>query len=283
MRYSDAIALAVVLMTYWSPGAAVAQASTPNPPPAALATIQMSGRGFEEGLQDRDRFQVRLFIWSLEGAAQSILGPDVSLFEPGCVAQFGRGVQCAQLLVVGNAYILETFDTSSPDLVVHNAFRLAGEVWRVYFDPAPDGTRGFEDLASFEKGDPVAVYTVREFATADPVADVVWARNDQELLKSTPFTIRDVTIDFKNVAPRLMGLGHSRVPSPTQILNRFQPMSRHLSPKARDSSSSILRSPGRFRRFSRSKVASASRAVWQIATRFLAPPDQGRLPTGQAL
>ena len=214
MRYSDAIALAVVLMTYWSPGAAVAQASSPNPPPAALATIQMSGRGFEEGLQDRDRFQVRLFIWSLEGAAQSILGPDVSLFEPGCVAQFGRGVQCAQLLVVGNAYILETFDTSSPDLVGHNAFRLAGEVWRVYFDPAPDGTRSFEDLASFEKGDPVAVYKVREFATADPVADVIWARNDQELLKSTPFTLRGVTVDFKNVAPRLTGLGHARVPQP---------------------------------------------------------------------
>src|SRR5205823_13171545 len=86
----DAIALAVVLMTYWSPGAAVAQVSSPNPPPAALATIQMSGRGFEEGLQDGDRFQLRLFIWSLEGTAQSLLGPAVSLFEPGCVAQFGR-------------------------------------------------------------------------------------------------------------------------------------------------------------------------------------------------
>ena len=93
MRYSDAIALAVVLMTRWSPGTAVAQASSPNPPPAALATMQMSGRGFVEGLQDGDRTQVRAFIWSLEGAAQSILGPDVSLFEPGCVAQFGRGVQ----------------------------------------------------------------------------------------------------------------------------------------------------------------------------------------------
>jgi len=203
MRYSDAIALAVVLTTHWSPGAAVAQASNPTPPPAALATIQMSGRGFEEGLQDGDRFQVRAFIWSLEGAAQSILGPDVSLFEPGCVARFGRGVQCAQLLVVGNAYVLETFDTSSPDLVGHTAFRLAGETWRVYFDPAPDGTRTFEDLASFEKGDPVAVYKVREFATAD-----------QELLKSTPFTLQGVTVDFKNVAPRLTGLGHARVPQP---------------------------------------------------------------------
>src|SRR5437016_7696681 len=133
MRYSDAIALAVVLMTYWSPGAAVAQPSSPNPPPAALATIQMSGRGFEEGLEDGDRFQLRAFIWSLEGATQSVLGPDVSLFEPNCVAQFGRGVQCAQLLVVGNGYFLETFDTSSPDLVGHDALRFAGETWRVYF------------------------------------------------------------------------------------------------------------------------------------------------------
>src|SRR5436309_2542759 len=214
MRYSDAIALAVVLMTHGSPGAAVAQASSLLPPPAALATIQMSGRGFEEGFQDGDRFQVRAFIWSLEGAAQSVLGPDVSLFEPGCVAQFGRGVQCAQLLVVGNAYLLETFDTSSPDLVGHNAFRLAGEVWRVYFDPGPDGTRTFENLASFEKGEPAAVYNVREFATVDSVADFVLARNDQELIKSTPFTFKGVTVDFKNVAPRLMGLGHSRVPQP---------------------------------------------------------------------
>jgi hypothetical protein len=210
--YLAAIVLTLVLMTHLLPGAGVALGSGLLPPPAALATIQMSGRAFEEGLQEGDRFQVRGFIWSLEGAEQSILGPDVSLFEPGCVAQFGRGVQCAQLLVVGNAYVLETFDTSSPDLVGHNAFRLAGEVWRVYFDPAPNGARTFENLPSFEKGNPVAVYKVREFATADPVADVVVARNDQELIESRPFTIKGVTVDFKNVAPRLMGLGHARVP-----------------------------------------------------------------------
>src|SRR5437867_11791418 len=151
-----AIALALVLMMPSFPGAAVARAFSLPPPPAALATIQISGRGFEEGFQDGDRFQVRGFIWSLEGAAQSILGPDVSLFEPGCVVQFGRGVQCAQLLVVGNAYFLETFDTSSPDLVGHNALRLAGEVWRIYCDPAPDGTRSFDDRQSSEQGDPVA-------------------------------------------------------------------------------------------------------------------------------
>jgi len=212
MPYFPAIALALVLMMHSFPGTAVAQVS--GAPPAALATMQISGRAFEEGLQEGDRFQLRAFIWSLEGAAQPILGPDVSLFEPGCVARFGRGVQCAHLLVVGNAYVLETFDTSSADLVGHDAFRLAGEVWRIYFDPAPTGTRSFEDLASFEKGDPVAVYKVREFATADPAADLVLARNDQELINSTPFTLKGVTVDFKNVAPRLMGLGHARVPQP---------------------------------------------------------------------
>ena len=214
MYHLAAIALTLVLMTQSFPGAAVAQGSTLLPPPAALATMQISGRGFEEGLQDGDRFQLRAFIWSLEGAAESILGPDVSLFDASCVARFGRGVQCAQLLVVGNEYVLETFDTSSPDLVGHTAIRNAGEVWRVYFDPAPDGTRAFENLSSFEKGDPVAVYKVREFVTADPVADFVLARNDLELITSTPFTLEGVTVDFKNVAPRLTGLGHARVPQP---------------------------------------------------------------------
>jgi len=208
-----AIALLLIIVTHSFSGVAFAQSANAVPP-AGLATTQISGRGFEEGLEDGDRFQLRAFIWSLEGATQSVLGPDVSLFEPNCVAQFGRGVQCAQLLVVGNGYFLETFDTSSPDLVGHDALRFAGETWRVYFDPAPDGTRTFEDLPSFEKGDPVAVYQVREFATADAVADFVLARNDLVLITSRPFTLKGVTIDFKNVAPRLMGLGHARVPQP---------------------------------------------------------------------
>ena len=80
-------------------------------------------------------------------------------------------------------------------------------MWRVYFDPGPDGTRSFQNLASFEQGEPVAVYNVREFATADGVVGFVLARNDLELIESTPFTFKGVTIDFKDVAPRLMGLG----------------------------------------------------------------------------
>src|SRR5437867_11549483 len=122
----DAIALAVVLMTYWSPGAAVAQASGPNPPPAALATIQMSGRGFEEGLQDGDRTQVRAFIWSLEGAAQSILGPDVSLFDPGAVDRSGGGVRVAGRPVGVTASFVEPSEPCRQTWAGINAFGFAG-------------------------------------------------------------------------------------------------------------------------------------------------------------
>ena len=85
--------------------------------PVGLAVMQMSGRAFQEGLQAGDRDQARLFLWSLEGPDQSILGPDVPLFEPGCVAKFSEGVQCAYFPVVVNAIFAETFDTSTPDLV----------------------------------------------------------------------------------------------------------------------------------------------------------------------
>src|SRR5205823_189988 len=183
-------------------------------PPAGLATLQVSGRGFEEGFQTGDRIQARMFIWAIDGANQSIPGPDVSLFEPSCVAKFGAGVQCAQLLAVANAYFGETFDTSSPEIVGHNAFRFAGEQWRIFFDPSPDGSRGYDNLASFEKGDPVAVYDVREYGTADAVDNFILLRNNLVLLKSTPFTLDGITIDFKTIAPRLMGLGHTRIPQP---------------------------------------------------------------------
>jgi hypothetical protein len=212
MRYivSSALGLLLVICVL----SEVANAQSFGPPPAGLATLQISGFGFQEGLQAGDRIQVRGFIWSIEGADQSVLGANVSLFEPGCVAKFGTGVQCAQLLAVGNAYFGETFNTATADMVGHAGFRFAGEQWRIFFDPAPDGSRGFENLASFEKGDPVAVYDVREFATADPVADFVLARNDLVLVSSTPITLAGVTFDFKDVAPRLMGIGHARVSQP---------------------------------------------------------------------
>src|SRR6058998_1966098 len=99
--------------------------------PAGLAVMQMSGRAFQEGLQAGDRDQARLFIWSLEGPDQSILGPDAPLFEPGCVAKFSEGVQCAYFPVVVNAIFAETFDTSTPAPAGKTPIRLgSGKPWR---------------------------------------------------------------------------------------------------------------------------------------------------------
>src|SRR5436305_12923128 len=58
--------------------------------PVGLAVMQMSGRAFPEGLQAGDRDQPRLFIWSLDGPDQYILGPDIPLFEPDSMAKFSE-------------------------------------------------------------------------------------------------------------------------------------------------------------------------------------------------
>ncbi len=204
----------IVLMLNLLVGAA--GADTGSPPPAALHVFQASGRAFVEGLEEGDRFQGRLFIWSLEGADESVFGPDVSLFDPACVARFGRGVQCAHLLVVINGVVLEAFDTSSLGFVGHNVLRTA-DVVRIFFDPAPGGARGFDRRASFKIGEPIAVYKVREFPTVDPLLLSGFSRNDWELIASKPFSLNGVTVDFRDLAPRVAGLFHFRLPLPSGL------------------------------------------------------------------
>lgn len=215
MRHVVTLALAVFL-SLQLPVVAQVRAQ----PPAALGTILISGRGRAEGFGPNSRFQGRFVIWSVEGAEESVFGKDVSLFSPPCVAQFGRGVQCAHLIAVLNGVFLEAFDTSSPpptgdNFTGHMAGRTsATERLRVFFDPAPNGSRNFENLATFEVGQPVAVYKVREFVTADIPAGFFISRNDLEILESRPFTFNGVTVDFKNIAPRLTGIWHGRPPVP---------------------------------------------------------------------
>jgi hypothetical protein len=206
-----ATALCIALATI----AGAADASSSTAPPIGLPVMQISGQGFTEGNQAGDRAQARLFIWSLEGATQSILGPDVPLFEPGCVAKFGEGVQCAYFPVVANAVFAEYFDTSTADLPGDTAIRFASnETWRIFFDPTPDGTRTYDDLASFEKGKPIAFYSAREWITADAQSNFVMPRNILNLVSSTPVVLNGVTIDFAKVAPRVMGMGHAHSLTP---------------------------------------------------------------------
>src|SRR5438093_400357 len=108
MTTSMRILAATILILTTLAWSRIANAQKFAPPPAGLATLQIDGFGFQEGPSTGDRTQLRAFIWSIDAADQPVLGPNVSLFEPNCVVKSGTGVQCAQLLVVGNAFFGET-------------------------------------------------------------------------------------------------------------------------------------------------------------------------------
>lgn len=202
-----------------APGAAMA------PGPAGLLALQWGGQGRVEapaGLRpdgsfdvDGARFQGRFVIFSLEGADGSIFGDDVSLFDADCVTQFGRGPQCAHFVAVVNGFVLEGFDTSSAGLVGQlQARTTVKERYRVFFDPKPDCTRDFDDPASFQTGEMIARYKLREFGSFDFKAGVFNSRGNYELIDSQPFTFNGVTLDFKDIAPRLTQIAHGRNPEP---------------------------------------------------------------------
>jgi hypothetical protein len=194
--------------------------------PAGFLAMQVGGRGRIEapnGLYQHDgsvnldtnRFQGRFAIYSIEGDGESTFGDDVSLFDKDCVAKFGRGPQCAHFVGVLNGYILEGFDTSDPGFVGQYQGRTsAKERFRIFFDPHPDGTRNFENLASFERGEVIARYKVREFASVDFRAGIFNSRGNYFLIESKPVTFNGRTVDFADVAPRITQIWHARNPEP---------------------------------------------------------------------
>lgn len=200
--------------------------------PAGFMAMQVGGRGRIEspgGLDphgtfavDGARFQGRFVIYSIDGDGAPIFGNDVSLFDSNCVAKFGRGPQCAHFVGVLNGRILEAFDTGEPGFVGHLVGRTGptdgppkrGERLRIFFDPHPDGTRNFENLASFEKGDIIARYKVSEFFQIDLRAAIFNSRGNYSLIESKPVTFGGRTVDFKDVAPRITQIWHAHMPEP---------------------------------------------------------------------
>jgi hypothetical protein len=96
-------------------------------------------------------------------------------------------------VAVLHGYILQSSDTSSPD-------------------PAPDGTREFENLASFERGELIATYRAREFASFDLRAGIFQSRGNYVLVDSKPVTFHGVTADVREVAPRMTQVWNARNP-----------------------------------------------------------------------
>jgi hypothetical protein len=198
--------------------------------PAGFMAMQVAGRGRIEApsgvdphgtfVFDGARFQGRFVIYSIDGDGEPIFGNGASLFDGGCVARFGRGPQCAHFVAVLNGMVLEAFDTGEPGFVGHLVGRTGptagppgqGERLRIFFDPHPDGTRNFEDLRSFERGEIIARYKVSEFFQADFRAGVFNSRGNYSLIESEPVTFAGRTVDFKDIASRITQIWHAHLP-----------------------------------------------------------------------
>jgi hypothetical protein len=198
--------------------------------PAGFMAMQVAGRGRIEapnGLQphntldfDGARFQGRFVIYSIDGDGEPVFGNDSSLFDRDCVAKFGRGPQCAHFVGVLNGMVLEAFDTGEPGFVGHLVGRTGptngppdpGERLRIFFDPHPDGTRNFENLASFERGEIIARYKVSEFFQVDARAAIFNSRGNYYLIESKPVTFNGRTVDFADIAARVTQIWHAHMP-----------------------------------------------------------------------
>lgn len=185
--------------------------------PAARMAMQFAGRGRLEGHPpgelDGVRFEGRFVIYSMTGEKGPVFGEDVSLFDREAVTRHGRGPQSAHLVAVRSGYAIEGFDTGDEDFVGFTIGRTSSNTrLRIYFDPAPDGARHFEDRASFQRGELVATYQAEEFFQINPRAGVFDTRVNYTLLDSTPFTFLGHTIDLADVATRMVEKSHGNNP-----------------------------------------------------------------------
>lgn len=185
----------------------------------AIARLAMNfaGRGRIEGHPpgelDGVRFEGRFVVYGLTGAKGPVFGEDVSLFDADCVARYGRGPQSAHLVSMRSGYVMEGFDTHKGDFLGHSIGRTSSNTrLRVYFDPNPDGSRSFDDRASFMGGELVATYQAEEFFQIDPRAGVFYTRVNYTLLDSEPFTYLGHTVDFAELAPQMAEMAHGHNP-----------------------------------------------------------------------
>jgi hypothetical protein len=174
------------------------------------------GRGFlEDGKPDGARYEGRFVIYAMDGGNAPVFGKDVSLFDPACVKAHGAGVQCAHFVALRSGHILQAFGTGDgKDFPGLEAGRTSNAGLRIYYDPHPDGTRNFENHASFLKGQLIATYDAEEYFQIDPQAGVLYTRVSYTLLKSKPFSYLGHTVDLADLAPRMTELSQGHLPSP---------------------------------------------------------------------
>jgi hypothetical protein len=132
---------------------------------AGLA-MQIGGRGFLEAHPPNDvtgaRFEGRFVIYSMMGHGVLMFGDDMSLFARDCATQQGLGPGSAHFVAMRGGFALESFHTGDDEFVGHLYARTTARTHlRIYFDPAPDGSRSFEDRDFFTRGHLIVTYRAR--------------------------------------------------------------------------------------------------------------------------
>jgi hypothetical protein len=182
--------------------------------------MQLGGRGRLEGHPPGDvdgaRFEGRFVIFAMSDRDGPVFGEGVSLFDPDVVARHGRGPQSAHFVAMRSGYTLEGFVTDQGDQFPGHTYGRSSSATRLrfYFDPHPDGSRRFDDRASFMKGSLVAVYGAEEYFQIDPRAGVFDTRVNYSVIESTPLTFNGRTVDLGALFPRMVEASHGHNPEP---------------------------------------------------------------------
>lgn len=188
--------------------------------PGVRLVLQLAGRGRLEGHPpgnvDGARFEGRFVIFGAFGKDGPLFGEDVSLFDAGAVTAHGRGPQSAHLVAVRSGHAMEGFGTGDGgDFPGHVFGRTSSATrLRVYFDSSPDGSRSFDDRASFMKGTLIATYKAEEYFQINPRSGTFVTRVNYTILDSEPFTLNGVTVDLGALYPSMVEHSHGQNPEP---------------------------------------------------------------------
>lgn len=224
LRWPMAVGAATLMALPLFHASADAKGATPSDPvvrtaPAGQMVMQLAGRGHMEAHPPGDvagtRYEGRFVIFSMDDGAGQVFGDDTSLFDESCVKHYGRGPQCAHFVAVRSGYILQGFETGDATFTGNTVGRTASSSRvRIYYDAHPDGTRSYDNGASFETGTEIATYRADETFSIDPRGGVFDTRVDLRLLNSQTFTYEGHRVNLAQIATHMTEFDHGHNPEP---------------------------------------------------------------------
>lgn len=190
--------------------------------PAGETVISWAGQGRIESTKPQlagSRYEGRFVVFGLGSATHAILPPDAPLFDSSCVGRFGAGVQCAYLVAIRDGAAEDGFltgDDSADFPGQENGWSTPQARVQVFFDPHPDGSRSFDDRASFTRGTLVATYAAREYFELDSLSKTFYTRVSYRALSGRSFVMDGERLNLTQLAPSMSeaAMGHNPTPDP---------------------------------------------------------------------